>query len=702
MQFIARIMIAAGCAASIAGVAAAQDGGRPTVKSTPAPVRTPVETVAPNLSDTLAKNVANIDKNSEVPREKRVQAYAKLLEGQRHVWAAKRSRSQAAVNSRLARQAFQRAVELDPTLAEGYTALAELAWNFPPNDVEESIRLAKIAIAIEKNNFGANRLLGRAYTLKSRLNRGTTDPENAQNAIQYWKETARLDSRYAEAWAFLSALYPEGSEEQIAALRGWLSSAAPIDTYFYRVLMGGQADLAPENAAVKLGKALLAADRVKEAVDVLNQVIVDDPESEEALELLRSAIDVSDPAVAQTSIQAIKQAIYANPGDTELILLLAKVQARVGNSADTTKFLNDTIARYAEQDKSVAAGLQAALGDVYREAGRFDEAIQQFNKSLVTRGISPDRLATDDDRDFAVAVFEKIVLTYKTANRFAEAKAAIINSEKILGDEDSFADRQLIALYRESGKRAEALQAVKMARVRFPDDYGFLRTEAMVLVELGRADEGVGLIRSLIGKQDPKAPSIMYDDFSNFLYISILYSEARRGKDAIAAANEAIAVSQDPERKQIALLSLATAQNVSKDFAAAESTLRGILKQTPKNPIALNNLGYFLADRNEKLEEALKLIQEALEIDPGNPSFLDSLGWAYFKLGKYDLAAASLIKALKADPASATAHHHLGDVYEKQGKIESARQSWQRALVLAVDPVEIAALKSKLSVKKPK
>ncbi|HNQ14830.1 MAG TPA: tetratricopeptide repeat protein, partial [Pyrinomonadaceae bacterium] len=235
-----------------------------------------------------------------------------------------------------------------------------------------------------------------------------------------------------------------------------------------------------------------------------------------------------------------------------------------------------------------------------------------------------------------------------------------------------------------------------------PDDYGFLRTEAMVLVELGRADEGVGLIRSLIGKQDPKAPSIMYDDFSNFLYISILYSEARRGKDAIAAANEAIAVSQDPERKQIALLSLATAQNVSKDFAAAESTLRGILKQTPKNPIALNNLGYFLADRNEKLEEALKLIQEALEIDPGNPSFLDSLGWAYFKLGKYDLAAASLIKALKADPASATAHHHLGDVYEKQGKIESARQSWQRALVLAVDPVEIAALKSKLSVKKTK
>ncbi len=702
MQFIVRIMIAAFCAASIAGAAVAQNEDRPAVKGTPAPVRTPAEGGSPNLSETLAKNVATIDKNTEVPREKREQAYAKLLEGQRYVWSAKRSRSQAAVNSRLARQAFQRAVELDPTLAEGYTALAELAWNFPPNDVEESIRLAKIAIAIDKNNFGANRLLGRAYTLKSRLNRGTPDPENAQKAIQYWKDTARLDGRYAEAWAFLSALYTEGSDEQIAALRGWLASATPIDTYFYRVLMGGQADLAPENAAVKLGKALLVARRIKEAVEVLNQVIVDDPESEEALDSLRTALEASDPAVAQTSIQAIKQAIYANPGDTELILLLAKVQARVGNSPDTTKFLNDTIARYAEQDKSVAAGLQAALGDVYRDSGRYDEAIQEFNKALATRGISADRLATDDDRDFAVAVFEKIVLTYKTANRFNEAKTAILNSEKILGDEDSFADRQMIALYRETGKRNEALQAVKMARVRFPDDYGFLRTEAMVLVELGRVDEGVGLIRSLIGKQDPKAPTIMYDDFSNYLFISILYSEAKRGKDAISAANEAIAVSQDPDRKQIALLTLATAQNVSNDFAAAESTLRGILKQTPKNPIALNNLGYFLVERGEKLEEALKFIQDALEIDPGNPSFLDSLGWAYFKLGKIDLAEGSLTKAIKSDPASATAHHHLGDVYEKQGKMELARQAWQRALVLAVDADEVAQLKAKLATKKSK
>lgn len=701
MQFIVRIMIAALCAASIAGAAVAQSGERPTVNGSPAPVRTPTGG-APSLSEILAKNVAAIDKNTEVPREKREQAYAKLLEGQRYVWAAKRSRSQAAVNSRLARQAFQRAVELDPTLAEGYTALAELAWNFPPNDVEESIRLAKIAIAIDKNNFGANRLLGRAYTLKSRLNRGTTDPENAQKAIEYWKDTARLDGRYAEAWAFLSALYTEGSDEQIAALRGWLASATPIDTYFYRVLMGGQADLAPENAAVKLGKALLVAKRIKEAVEVLNQVIVDDPESEEALDSLRTALDASDASVAQTSIQAIKQAIYANPGDTELILLLAKVQARVGNSPDTTKFLNDTIARYAEQDKSIAAGLQAALGDVYRESGRYDEAIQEFNKSLATRGISADRLATDEDRDFAVAVFEKIVLTYKTANRFSDAKNAILNSEKILGDEDSFADRQLIALYRETGKRNEALQAVKMARVRFPDDYGFLRTEAMVLVELGRVDEGVGLIRTLIGKQDPKAPTIMYDDFSNYLYISILYSEAKRGKEAISAANEAIAASQDPERKQIAMVTLATAQNVSKDFAGAESTLRGILKQTPKNPIALNNLGYFLAERGEKLEEALKFIQDALEIDPGNPSFLDSLGWAYYKLGKNDLAAESLTRAIKADPTSATAHHHLGDVYEKQGKIDLARQAWQRALVLAVDSDEIAQLKAKLAAKKTK
>jgi tetratricopeptide (TPR) repeat protein len=79
------------------------------------------------------------------------------------------SQGRGASAARLARQAFQKAVELDPTLAEGYTALAELAALTPPGDVDEAIMLATIATRLNPNNFGARRIMARLYTIKSGL-----------------------------------------------------------------------------------------------------------------------------------------------------------------------------------------------------------------------------------------------------------------------------------------------------------------------------------------------------------------------------------------------------------------------------------------------------------------------------------------------------------------------------------------------------
>jgi tetratricopeptide (TPR) repeat protein len=186
------------------------------------------------------------------------------------------------------------------------------------------------------------------------------------------------------------------------------------------------------------------------------------------------------------------------------------------------------------------------------------------------------------------------------------------------------------------------------------------------------------------------------DEFSDYLFISQLYSQANRGKEAIAAANQAAAIAVGAELRQIAKLTLATAQQTDGDFAAAEATLREILRESPDNPIALNNLGYFLLERNERLEEALELIKKAVASDPTNPSFLDSLGWAHFKLGNLEEAEKYLRDAIAFDSSSATIHEHLGDVLEKQGKSPQAKMHWQRALELSTDASSIGRLRAKL------
>ena len=705
---------------AISSAVSAQDpGATPAPRQTPAPLvraATPtptplvvrVPTPQPNvkISESLARNLENQTKNGEVSRENRELAYAKLLEGQRYLWSMSRQRGQNnSGNMRLAKQSFQKAAELNPLLAEAYTALAELTLTTPPGDMNEAIALALLAVKVDQNNFGAHRILSRLYTIKSGLNDGNLDPANTEKAIAAWKEITRLDPRNAEAWAFLSEFYRRTKkiDERITALKNWQGSTAPVETRFYRTVLGAEENLSPEGATPKLGEALYDAGRIPESIAILNQALSDDPENQQTLEILSQALEKADPATAATSVQTLQQAIYTNPDNIGLVMLLAKVQTRSGKAGDATKFINDTVSKLAERDKAAAANLQVSLGDMYSEQNRPDDAVAAYQRALTLAGIDENNLATDNEREFAIAVFDKIIRSYKIANRFNEARLAVDKARSILGEEDSFSDRQLVALYRENGKRQEALQALKAARIRFPDDLVFLRQEATVLMELGKVDEGAAVIRSLIGKKDPSGiPSPMYDDFSNYLFISSLYSDAKRGKEAIEAANQALRIAGSEDRKQIAKITLASAQQSAGDFRGAEATLREILAESPNNPNAQNNLGYFLAERNVKLDEALKLIEQALKADPDNPYYLDSLAWVYFKQGKLDLAEENLKKALKFNANSATIHEHLGDVYQKQGKMALAKASWEKALLLSSDIGQIASLKAKLNKKAAK
>ena len=107
-------------------------------------------------------------------------------------------------------------------------------------------------------------------------------------------------------------------------------------------------------------------------------------------------------------------------------------------------------------------------------------------------------------------------------------------------------------------------------------------------------------------------------------------------------------------------------------------------------------------ERDKNINEAFDLITQAVKTDPTNPSYLDSLGWAYFKLGKFAEAEKNLKEAAEINPSSSTINEHLGDVYQKQGKTELALNAWQKALNLASNAADINRLKTKLGIKTAK
>jgi len=683
----------------------AQSANEPSARPTPPP---PVSNPASVISELVAKNLRQLTDKTPVSRERREEAYGKLLEGQRYFWSLRNQRTQAAQANvvRLAKQSLQKAIEIDPQLAEAYTALAEIS------NTDEAILLANVAVKIEPENFGGHRILARLYTSKSNLNKGVLEPEFTKKAIAEWQEIVRLDPRNAEAFAFLSEFYArtKKSAERLDALRKWQSSVAPLDAYFYRRVMGERADLSPESATVEYGQALLEAGEMREAVEVISRAVADNPENEEAIELLRRAVETADGVSAATAVQALQQAVFANPENLTLIEILAQIQARAGKIDEAAKVLREASAKLSGKNVFAAAALQISLGDLYVGVNRFDEAVAAYQNALTTRGIG--ETTTDENRDFAIRAFDRMIDAYQKADRLNDAKAVIDRARVVLGKADLFADKKLISFYLQTGKKPEALQAVRALRVRQADDYALLRLEAEILTDTGKVDEAVELVKTALTKKsavggqgigngsgggEPNAPSPMSDEFSNYLFISSLYSKAKRNKEAVEAVNRAFAITQSPARKEDAKLTLATIQQSAGDFRGAEETLREILKQSPRNPIALNNLGYFLTERDEKFDEALKLIEQALEIDPLNPSYLDSLGWVYFKLGKLPEAEKYLKEALQIDDSSSTIHEHLGDVYQKQGKLELAKSTWQKSLNFTSETEQVNRLKLKIN-----
>ena len=105
------------------------------------------------------------------------------------------------------------------------------------------------------------------------------------------------------------------------------------------------------------------------------------------------------------------------------------------------------------------------------------------------------------------------------------------------------------------------------------------------------------------------------------------------------------------------------------------------LAAEPQSAVTLNYLGYMNADRGVRLEESLNYIKQAVSLEPGNGAYLDSLGWAYFRLGKYDLAEENLNKASQHMGSDPSVQEHLGDLYQKTGRLKLAAAHWERALV---------------------
>lgn len=132
------------------------------------------------------------------------------------------------------------------------------------------------------------------------------------------------------------------------------------------------------------------------------------------------------------------------------------------------------------------------------------------------------------------------------------------------------------------------------------------------------------------------------------------------------------------------------------DFDATVADLEEALRLNPEQPQVLNYLGYSYVDRGENLDEALGMIERAVAREPGSGYIIDSLAWAYYRLGRYADAVKPMEQASLLEPVDPIVTDHLGDVYWAVGRTREAEFQWHRALSYGPEEKDAARIRAKL------
>lgn len=213
------------------------------------------------------------------------------------------------------------------------------------------------------------------------------------------------------------------------------------------------------------------------------------------------------------------------------------------------------------------------------------------------------------------------------------------------------------------------------------------RSEA--LYQLGKVDAAIEVLRAL-SRDYPGLASV------HTALGDVLRREDRFEAAATAYTNAVDLIDRDQERYWFLFYSRAISYERSDHWEAAEADFRHALTLRPDQPNVLNYLGYSLVEQDRNLDEALDMIQRAVAARPDSGFIVDSLGWVFYRLGRFEEAVSPMERAVELEPNDPIINDHLGDVYWMVGRYREAEFQWSRALSFDPEPAEAERIRAKL------
>jgi len=654
--------------------------------------------------------------------DNRAQALKKFLEAQGF---EKNGNFSAAVT------AYKEAVTLDPASSELRVAFGSLYLK--SRNVIEAEAQAREGLKLAPESTDVRKLLARIYLAQTYV--GTNfDKDKARAAIKELEEVARKEP---------AAKIDVGNQDlpALAVIGSLYLSLDENDKALEALKRGSEADTSSDRAQFMLAQIYYQKGKIREAVDSarkaydLNQKLPEDQRipqyasllaksllrigrTQEALDLYKKTLDLKDVKIKDDDIAKIgftnpemlfdyadalveagryddatklldpiiKNAKKESPSYLSAVRVVVDAQRRGGKREEAVRTLTEAL---KGQDVSESLPILFSLAETYSEMEKFDKAIDTYEEAFAAIA-NPDGTVSgrEQDKQNAGLMLQRIGFVYRLAGKRDKAMETFERMRKVLGPDSPRADQLIIDTLLNEGRNKEAFEHATAAATRFPDERSFKLYRAQAAGKLGDMSSAESTLNAML-----KGGA---EDADTYWFLSVIQLEANQLKQAEDNARKAMSL--DPRDIQ-PLIALSSIQDRQKKYKESEATLRKALEIDPENATVLNNLGYFLTERGDRLSEAEELIRRALNIEPTNGSFLDSLGWILFKQGKIPEAQKYLEQAVAYSQQSATIRDHLGDLYKKQGQMDKARTRWEEALKLATEPDEIKKIKDKLGKK---
>lgn len=583
-------------------------------------------------------------------------------------------------------------IDTDPEDPNGYRFLITLYEN--QKRLPEAIATTEKLLERKPDLYQTRFLLGQMYERAGSIDK----------ALECYRQIVKEKRRYLPVYLKLGELY-QGQGKEAASL--WVYSE------------GVMAGLEDESLFAAASKVISGSKDPKKLVEEMKVQVPEGGRSYAFYSMLalveRGAGELDEAA------QSLESAVKLNPGAAQgyLQLALIYVEARHLDLAVETlkraegqgirdfaiyRVLGDLLAERKDLE-GAAASLEKALevtpwdysttvrlADVYRnlkkperaeellkrgaeanpnDAGRWTVALgvfyvnqpgeQNLRKGI---GILEDYLESEPDDARALRAVALAYLRVKDHDR-AEAAARKLLSES---EDDLGAHLLLAGIYEDSRKLDEAESVLREAMGRFSKEPDAAEELGRFLLSHRRkTNEGILLLERAAAQAPDKADTHVtlawgYEKLKKY---DKALEELKKAKELI------------PENEHV-IYTLATVYQDMGKYEEAEKELREVLKKDPADAQANNGLGYFYAETSRNLDEAAELVKKALQVEPENGAYLDSLGWVYYKQGKYEEALKLLEDAFNREKDGVIAEH-VGDVLYRLNRKEEAAKYWKQA-----------------------